>query len=218
MAPLQRRRSSTPSRPGTRARARAGRRNANGPRSATMSGSWPAWSATRRSSASTPARPRPSGSSSPRCPARGHRLPEKQQMLKSIDVLVGLVVIMLALSMTVTVITQFVTALFNSRGRHLKRGLADLLAQVDARLKGATGTAVVQALLTHPLVSGTSSRLGSVVHRSEFIKLLLELAQGGGSHPLDDGTRKALTEALAANGIKDPAATLNRIQALILEL
>ena len=83
-------------------------------------------------------------------------------MLKSIDVLVGLVVIMLALSMAVTVITQFVTTLFNSRGRHLKRGLADLLAQVDARLKGATGTAVVQALLTHPLVSGTSSRLGSV--------------------------------------------------------
>jgi len=105
-------------------------------------------------------------------------------MLKSIDVLVGLVVIMLALSIAVTVITQFVTTLFNSRGRHLKRGLADLLAQVDPRLKGATGTAVVQALLTHPLVSGTSPRLGSVVHR-EFIKLLLELAQGGGSHPLD---------------------------------
>ena len=51
-------------------------------------------------------------------------------MLKSLDVLIGLVVVILALSMAVTVVTQSITAILNSRGRHLKRGLQDLLQQL----------------------------------------------------------------------------------------
>ena len=48
-------------------------------------------------------------------------------MLKSIDVLIGLVVVLLALSMAVTVITSPATTIINSRRRHLRRG-ADLLS------------------------------------------------------------------------------------------
>jgi hypothetical protein len=139
-------------------------------------------------------------------------------MLKSIDVLIGLSVIMLALSMAVTVITQFATAALNTRGRHLKRGLADLLALLDPELKGATGKTIAHTVLTHPLVSGTTSRLGSVVHREEFTKLLLELADGNGSHPLDANARGVLTKALSANGVADPAAVLRNVRALGLQL
>ena len=51
-------------------------------------------------------------------------------MLKSLDILIGLVVVLLALSMAVTVVTQALTSIMNSRGRHLKRGLQDLLQQL----------------------------------------------------------------------------------------
>lgn len=139
-------------------------------------------------------------------------------MLKSIDVLIGLTVIMLALSMAVTVITQFVTAALNTRGRHLKRGLADLLAQLDPELKGTIGRTVAHTLLTHPLVSGAASRLGSVVHREEFTKLLLELAEGAGSHTLEANARTALSKALSANGVADPIGTLKNVRALALQL
>src|SRR5262249_50358016 len=100
-------------------------------------------------------------------------------MLKSLDILIGLAAVMLALSMAVTMVTQFVTTVVNSRGRHLRRGLADLIGQLDPALRAtvdARGSAVAQtiatAVLTHPLVSATQRRLGSVVHREEFIKLL----------------------------------------------
>ena len=56
-------------------------------------------------------------------------------MLKSLDVLIGLVVVLLALSMAVTVITQAITTILNSRGKHLKRGLQDLLQQLDPALR-----------------------------------------------------------------------------------
>ena len=55
-------------------------------------------------------------------------------MLKSLDVVIGLTVVLLALSMAVTVITQAITTVINSRGRHLRRGLTDLLQQLDPAL------------------------------------------------------------------------------------
>ncbi|MQA30707.1 MAG: hypothetical protein GEU82_12865, partial [Luteitalea sp.] len=139
-------------------------------------------------------------------------------MLKSIDVLIGLTVIMLALSMAVTVVTQFVIAAVNTRGRHLRRGLIDLLGLLDPALQGSSGGAVAKAILTHPLVSGATSRLGSVVHREEFTKLLLELADETGGQRLDASARAALMAALSANGVPDPAATLRNVRALALQL
>lgn len=138
-------------------------------------------------------------------------------MFKSLDVLIGLAVIMLALSMAVTMLTQFLTTAVNSRGRHLKRGLSDLLGQLDPSLGKKVADEVASAVLTNPLVSNTFGGLGSVVHRDEFTKLLLHLADG--SNPsLTAGTRQILLQALQANGIKDPVATLTSVRATALQL
>lgn len=137
-------------------------------------------------------------------------------MPKSLDVLIGLAVIMLALGMAVTLITQFVTTVLNTRGRNLRRGLAGLLAQLDPALTDELARKVAHAVLTHPLVSTAAGRLGTVVHREEFTKLLLQLA--GGRSTLDEAAKKALAAALAANGITDPAGTLAEIRALSLRL
>ena len=111
-------------------------------------------------------------------------------MLKSLDVVIGLTVVLLALSMAVTMITQAITTVINSRGRHLRRGLTDLLQQLDPALNEKLSKAVATEILTHPLVSGSGApftalgrliggrRLGNVVHREEFTKLLMAAAAG----------------------------------------
>ena len=142
-------------------------------------------------------------------------------MLETIDVLIGLTVIMLALSMAVTVITQFVTAAVNSRGRHLKRSLADLIQQVDPKMADAVAAKIATGVLTHPLVSGAKGgkrRLGSVVHREEFTKLLFELADRTEGHTLDANSRDALKKMLQGGGIANPAQTLKDVRALALQL
>lgn len=162
-------------------------------------------------------------------------------MLKSIDILIGLVVILLALSMAVTVITQSITTIVNSRGKHLRRGLIDLLRQLDPALTETLSRAVADRLLTHPLVSGSNTpvagdgsgkgliagirramggpRLGNVIHREEFTKLLMSLATKDGSQGLGEKALTALKTALKENGINDPDATLKsiRTQAMRLE-
>ncbi len=164
-------------------------------------------------------------------------------MLKSIDVLIGLTVVLLALSMAVTVITQSLTTLLNSRGRHLRRGLTDLLQQLDPALTATWSKAVATRLLTHPLVSGSNTpvssndgtawfagvatavrrlaggpRLGNVIHREEFTKLLMGLAAGHGTTELATKAKAALSTALTNNGVSDPDATLKHIRALALQL
>src|SRR5262245_29553445 len=139
-------------------------------------------------------------------------------MLKSIDVLIGLTVIMLALSMAVTVITQFVTTVINSRGRYLRRGLVDLLGQIDPALTEKAASTVATAVLTNPLVNATGRRLGSVVHREELTKLLMHLATDDAKDQLGDAAREALKSALKNNGIEDPEATLRKIRTAALQL
>ena len=144
-------------------------------------------------------------------------------MLKSVDVLLGLTVVLLALSMAVTVITQSITTIFNSRGAHLRRGLVDLLQQLDPNLTEELSRKVATGLLTHPLVSGSNMvgygrRLGNVIHREEFTKLLMGLATGQAGVALDDGARAALAAALTANGVSNPAQVLTNIRQLATQL
>jgi hypothetical protein len=140
-------------------------------------------------------------------------------MLDSIDLLIGLSVVMLGLSMAVTVITQFVVSVANTRGRHLRRGLVDMLLQLDPALGAESSKKIADSILLHPLVSGTSllrrSRLGAVVQREEFTKMLLALANGGNLEP---AARGALQSALANNGIPDPEQTLRNIRSMTLQL
>jgi hypothetical protein len=144
-------------------------------------------------------------------------------MLKSLDVLIGLTVIMLALSMGVTMLTQFATAMLNSRGRHLKRGIMDLLNQIDPALarkavaaEESLASTIADAVLTHPLISATGRRLGTVVHREELIRLLMWLTDD--SAALEAGAKAELKQVLARNGITDPAGTLKRIREASLKL
>jgi hypothetical protein len=144
-------------------------------------------------------------------------------VLKSLDVLIGLVVVLLALSMAVTVVTQALTAILNSRGKHLKRGLEDLLQQLDPALTATISKAIATRVLTHPLVSGSMApmggpRLGNVIHREEFTKLLIALASDEGSVKLDDTVRRTLAAALARNGVADPAGTLATVRTFAMEL
>jgi hypothetical protein len=144
-------------------------------------------------------------------------------MLKSLDVLIGLVVILLALSMGVTMLTQFVTAVLNSRGRHLRRGIMDLLNQIDPALATKAAAAeesfagrIADAVLTHPLISTTGRRLGTVVHREELTRLLLYLADDSSS--LDQDAKAELNKVLVRNGISDPAGTLKKIRDASLQM
>ncbi len=166
-------------------------------------------------------------------------------VLKSVDILIGLVVVLLALSMAVTVITQTITTIVNSRGRHLRRGLADLLQQIDPALTATISRAIATKVLTHPLVSGSNTpmsseqtgessawsritgwvrqlaggpRLGNVVHREEFTKLLMNLASGTGTSGLQADATQALKTALARNGVADPDAALKSIRTVALRL
>jgi hypothetical protein len=138
-------------------------------------------------------------------------------MLKSLDVLIGLTVIMLVLSMGVTMITQCVTTMVNSRGRHLRRGLIDLLGLLDPALAQKAGEAgrsiagrIADAVLTHPLISSSGGRLGSVVHREELTRLLLDLA--GDSTVLEPDAKAVLQQALVRNGVSDPTGTLRKVR------
>ena len=151
-------------------------------------------------------------------------------MLKTIDVLIGLIVILLALSMAVTVITQALTTIVNSRGRHLRRGLADLLSLLDPDLTETIGRHVATRILTHPLVSGSSvpfvgtARLGNVIHREEFTKLLIGLAtddallRADARAGLTTDAREVLKAVLKKQGVDNPQATLQNIRTLSLEL
>jgi len=145
-------------------------------------------------------------------------------VLKSIDVLIGLTVVLLALSMAVTVVTQTLTTIVNSRGRHLRRGLVDLLQQLDPQITETVSKTVATKILTHPLVSGSNTpiaaigpRLGNVVHREEFTKLLMGLACDGGTDQLGD-SKQALKSALQKNGIDNPEQALKNIRQLALQL
>ena len=145
-------------------------------------------------------------------------------MLESLDVLIGLVVVLLALSMAVTVITQGLTTMVNSRGSHLKQGLKDLLHQLDETLGPEHSGAIAAAVLRHPLVSGSSvigtstRRLGNVIHREEFTKLLMAFAAGAGGAALKPEVVAALNTTLTNNGVGDPDATLAQIRAKALQL
>jgi hypothetical protein len=164
-------------------------------------------------------------------------------MLKSVDILIGLTIVLLALSMAVTMITQSVTTVLNSRGRHLRRGLVDLLQQLDPALTETLSRSVATGILTHPLVSGSNTpvaggspidavtsmidrvrrsiggpRLGNVVHREEFTKLLMAVAAGDGSGQLESAAKDALLKALKENGVDNPEQKLKDIRQVALRL
>jgi len=149
-------------------------------------------------------------------------------MPKTFDVLLGIATIMLLLSLAVTAITHYLVSLLNLRGRHLKRGLATLIAGLDERLAPPHGGALANAILTDPSVCETAGRLGSFLHRAQLTRLCLGMAaeaaekasvSGMAADPRAyAGPGEALYWTLRAHGIADPRNILDRISYHALEL
>lgn len=140
-------------------------------------------------------------------------------MLKSLDILIGLSLVMLFVSMAVTLLTQAFLAVRQTRGRRLIEGLSDLIGHLHPGLAGKHAEEIARVILTNPLVSGGKiwrwTRYGEVIHRQEFTKMLLELACGnhnGDSLGCSEQALTLLTKAVAANGISNPAQTLDKVR------
>ena len=101
-------------------------------------------------------------------------------MFKTLDILIGATTVILVFSMAVTVVTQAISSFFGRRGKHLMAGLADLLMQlgIDSR---KCAEDISTCVLSHPLIAGANQRLGSVIQREEFTKLLLDFASDNGA-------------------------------------
>ena len=139
-------------------------------------------------------------------------------MLKSIDILIGVTVVMLMVSLAVTVLTQAIMNGLQTRGKNLRDGIAGLLKQIHGALPDDSSKKIAEALLTHPLIKSAGSRFGTVIHREELTALLLELAAGDGPKALEDTVRGELCELLRANGIEDPKGTMENVRSLALQL
>jgi hypothetical protein len=156
-------------------------------------------------------------------------------MLRWLDTLIGFSLIMLVFSLVVTALVQFVTSWLNTRGRHLRGGLAQLLMQVHPQLNHSAAKEIATAVLRHPLVSRESSflgmiaqllpanrkikpregsplwfqgtRLGTVIEREKLIKLLAGFAAKDEPLEISEASRKSLLEVLGF--LRDPAAAAN---------
>jgi hypothetical protein len=142
---------------------------------------------------------------------------EKQAMLKTVDILIGAVTVILLFSMAVTVITRVITSLFQRQGRHLRDGLAVLLRQLAVSDEKVAQTIAIK-ILEHPLIASAEGKLGTVIHREEFTKLLLDFASGQGATTLDGDAKAVLVATLKKNGISDPEETLKNVRAMALQL
>jgi hypothetical protein len=139
-------------------------------------------------------------------------------MLKSIDILIGLSVVMLVASMAVTVMTGFFTHIGNTSGRNLRQGIADLLKLINPNFTDTMVKTIGGAILKHPLIRDKKNRMGTVIHREELTKLLMEFAAKEGPTTLEKDAQDMLTKTLADHGVPNPAETLENIRALALQL
>jgi hypothetical protein len=146
-------------------------------------------------------------------------------MLKTLDILIGATTVLLIFALAVTVLTQAVTSLFSRKGAHLQAGLASLLQQLGIGEPEIAGR-IAGAVLAHPMLSPGKGlfggvQLGTVIHREELTKLLLEAASG--EQPamwssLDDAAKVSLVKMLQANGITEPGAVLKSVRMVAMQL
>jgi hypothetical protein len=154
-------------------------------------------------------------------------------MLKSIDILIGFSVIMLAVSMSVTLIIQWILNLSGMRGKKLLVGVMHLLRQIDpALLTPEYAAELAETILKHPMLASGPGKMAEVVQREDLIKTILAVAAaavtakpaaaGAGTAvttttpaapartPTD--AEQALITALSNAGIPNPGSTLDSIR------
>jgi len=139
-------------------------------------------------------------------------------VLKTLDILLGLSVVMLMVSLIVTVLTEAIANLLQMRGKHLLEGVIGLLKQVDRNVPDHVVKAIATTILTHPLIRSKGSRFGTVIHREELTKLVLELAADEGPERLTPPILAELRAMLQRNGIADPNKTLENVRTVALRL
>lgn len=147
-------------------------------------------------------------------------------MLKSVDILIGLSVVMLIVSMAVTLLTQALLSLRQSRGKHLLAGVVELLEQLDPGIKRRCAEEIAKMILRSPILNGGkifgTIRYGEVIHREELTKMLLDLAARDPNHKsltkLQQTAIETLKNVMAANGITDPDETLKKVHMAALTL
>jgi hypothetical protein len=104
-------------------------------------------------------------------------------MLIWLDILIGLVVILLTVSLLIMLFTQIVIALLNLRGINLKKGIQILLEQSGGDLSDYAGR-ISEEVLCHPLISDTLIplrrwQLASAIRREELIHTIELLTKSG---------------------------------------
>ncbi len=119
-------------------------------------------------------------------------------MLANLDVLIGLSVVMLGLSLVVTMIGQILAAALNLRGTNLRWGLAMLVQQLhaarfppptaDSRALNPGAKSVVEGVLSHPFISDSKApyvkqwALATTVRFDEFVKMIVILGTRAGDN------------------------------------
>ncbi len=104
-------------------------------------------------------------------------------MLQWLDTLIGLVVILLAVSLVVMILTQIIVAILNLRGFNLKNGIEILLKNTGNDVS-AYSEKISSAVLSHPLISDkwkNSGRwsLATTITQTELINILQVIAKNG---------------------------------------
>ncbi|HET6969552.1 MAG TPA: hypothetical protein VFH92_00380 [Phenylobacterium sp.] len=148
-------------------------------------------------------------------------------MLHSIDLLIGLSVVMLAVSLVVTLVTQFTVETVNLKGEMLCGGIADLIHLIDHGIGCHKARVIAEEVLRDELVSERMWRgkrmLAPAIHREELIKILLAFASDYRNRvptdpPAVKEARAALIKSLADNGIAQPKDCLDKIRMVALKL
>lgn len=104
-------------------------------------------------------------------------------MLQWFDTLVGLVIILLAVSLVIMILNQIIVALLNLRGKNLKKGIILLLENSDADLK-VYAEKISHEALTHPLISDKRGKSGymslaTTIRPKELISIFELIADSG---------------------------------------
>jgi hypothetical protein len=118
-------------------------------------------------------------------------------MLQWLDTFVGMVVVLLAVSLIVMIVTQVVSTILNLRGRNLKNGIKILVENADMNLKEYAET-ISQKALSHPLISDTWSirkewNLATTV-RPDELKNILDILAKSGTEPWREVLQQKLTD------------------------
>lgn len=168
-------------------------------------------------------------------------------LLKLIDILLGVSVVMLIMSLVVTALTEMFMGLSNQKGRTLRDGLVNLLVQLDPNLPRDRARDLASDLLTHPLVADAGNRMGHVIQRHELAELLLQIAtdetwhtaprtrlgrlkrflgwpdaaaqaRGAGAHPHADDVRRLLAASHQGLAVERAREVLRAVRAHAVEL